>query len=283
MDWDAPAIVLDARPYGEGDAVAAVMTEAHGLHRGLARGGAGRAGAAIWQPGNLVQVHWVARLAEQLGSFSAELIHPAAALALDDPLALAMLSAACAVAEGALPEREPHPRVFHGLLSFIARLSQGPTMLADLVRWETLLLADLGYGLDLSACAVTGETAGLAYVSPRTGRAVTAAAAGDWTGRLLRLPGFLVGANTSAAADWRDGLTLTGHFLARDAFGHLHRPLPAARRMLYDRVAALAESETPDADTPPPAPQPPGTLTSDTQVTGTHPPELPKSETNDAG
>ena len=116
MDWEAPAIVLDARPYGEGDAVACVMTEAHGLHRGLARGGASRGGAAIWQAGNLVQVRWVARLAEQLGSFSAELVHAAAALALDDPLALAMLSAACAVAEGALPEREPHPRVFHGLL-----------------------------------------------------------------------------------------------------------------------------------------------------------------------
>jgi DNA repair protein RecO (recombination protein O) len=255
MDWDAPAIVLDARPYSEGDAIAAVMTEAHGLHRGLARGGAGRTGAAIWQPGNLAQVHWVARLAEQLGSFSAELIYPAAALALDDPLALAMLSAACTVAEGALPEREPHPRVFHCLLQLIARLSQGPPMLAELVRWETLLLADLGYGLDLTACAVTGETAGLAYVSPRTGRAVTEAAAGTWAGRLLRLPGFLVGANTSAASDWRDGLTLTGHFLARDAFGHLHRPLPAARRMLYDRVAALADSEvaatgTPEAEAP---------------------------------
>ena len=240
MDWDAPAIVLDARPYGEGDAVASVMTEAHGLHRGLARGGASRAGAAIWQTGNLVQVRWVARLAEQLGSFSAELVHPAAALAMDDPLALAMLTAACAVAEGALPEREPQPRVFHGLLRFIAQLAEGPPLLADLVRWEAALLADLGYGLDLSVCAVTGDTVGLAYVSPRTGRAVTAAAAGTWTDRLLKLPGFLAGGNTSVAADWRDGLTLTGHFLARDAFGHHHRPLPAARRMLYDRVVALA-------------------------------------------
>jgi DNA repair protein RecO (recombination protein O) len=250
MDWDAPAIVLDARPYGEGDAIGSVMTEAHGLHRGLARGGASRSGAATWQAGNLVQAHWVARLAEQLGSFSAELVHPAAALAMDDPLTLAMLSAACAVAEGALPEREPQPRVFHGLLRFIARLSQGPAMLVELVRWETLLLADLGYGLDLSVCAVSGETAGLAYVSPRTGRAVTEAAAGAWSDRLLRLPGFLVGANASAAAEWRDGLALTGHFLARDAFGHHHRPMPAARRMLYDRVAALAaESEAGEAVT----------------------------------
>jgi DNA repair protein RecO (recombination protein O) len=244
MDWDAPAIVLDARPYGEGDAIATVMTKEHGAHRGLARGGAARGRTAIWQPGNLVQVRWVARLADQLGSFSAELVHPGAALAMEDALALAMLSAACAVAEGALPEREPHPRVFDGLLHLIAHLPRGAIMLTDLVRWETLLLADLGYGLDLTSCAVTGETAGLAFVSPKTGRAVTIAGAGVWTSRLLRLPEFLVGGNDAEPLDWRDGLRLTGHFLERDAFGHQHRPLPAARHMLYDRVAALAaESE----------------------------------------
>jgi DNA repair protein RecO (recombination protein O) len=221
MDWDAPAIVLDARPYGEGDAIATVMTVEHGAHRGLARGGAARGRTAIWQSGNLVQVRWVARLSEQLGSFSAELVHPAAALAMDDALALAMLSSVCAVAEGALPEREAHPRVFEGLLHLIAHLSQGEEMLSDLIRWET---------------------AGLAFVSPKTGRAVTAAGAGIWASRLLRLPSFLVGGNVAAPADWRDGLRLTGHFLERDAFGHHHRPLPAARRMLYDRVAALAAS-----------------------------------------
>ena len=247
MEWDAPAIVLGSRPYGEGDAVATVMTEEHGLHRGLARGGGARGGTAVWQAGNIVQARWVARLADQLGSFTAELVHPGAALAMDDPLALAMLSAVCAVAEGTLPEREPHSRVFEGLLRLIAQLPQGGSMLADLVRWEAVLLADLGYGLDLTRCAVTGQTAGLAFVSPKTGRAVTAAAAGVWTSRLLRLPSFLAGGNDASPRDWRDGLTLTGHFLARDAFGHHHRPLPAARQMLYDRVAALAaESEQDD-------------------------------------
>ena len=248
MDWEAPAIVLDARPYGEGDAIATVMTSEHGAHRGLARGGSARGQIATWQPGNLVQVRWVARLVEQLGSFSAELVHPAAALAMDDPLALAMLSACCSVAEGALPEREAHPRVFDGLVRLIAHLSQGDAVLADLVNWELVLLADLGYGLDLTACAVTGETAGLAFVSPRTGRAVTEAGAGVWSSRLLRLPSFLTGGNAAAPVDWRDGLKLTGHFLARDAFGHHHRPLPFARQVLYDRVAALvAESEQQNA------------------------------------
>jgi DNA repair protein RecO (recombination protein O) len=242
MEWDAPAIVLDARPYGEGDAIATVMTEEHGAHRGLARGGGARNRTAVWQPGNLVQVRWVARLAEQLGSFSAELVHPAAALAMDDPFEIAILSAVCAVAEGALPEREPHPRVFEGLLHLIAHLPQGKVTLAEMIRWEAALLAELGYGLDLTSCAVTGETASLAFVSPKTGRAVTAAGAGDWSSRLLRLPSFLVGGDDATATDWRDGLRLTGHFLERDAFGHHHRPLPAARQMLYDRVAALAAS-----------------------------------------
>jgi DNA repair protein RecO (recombination protein O) len=249
MDWDAPAIVLDVRPYGEGDALASVLTEAHGVHRGLARGGGARGRTSLWQAGNLAQVRWVARLADQLGSFTAELVHPAAALAMDDPLALATLSSACAVAVGALPEREAHPRIFHGLLRLIAGLAQGAPMIAELVRWEMGLLADLGYGLDLSACAVSGTTASLAYVSPRSGRAVSEVGAGAWRERLLALPGFLLAPDDDGwPADWAPGLRLTGHFLARDAFGLHHKPLPAARQMLYDRVAALiVPLETPDA------------------------------------
>lgn len=239
-EWAAPAIVLHARPYGEADAVVTVFTETHGTQRGLVKGGFSRAKTAIWQAGNLVQARWAARLPDQLGHISAELVHASAALAMEDALQLAILSAACAVAESALPEREAYPRVFAGLLHLVAQLARGPAVLPELVRWEADLLAALGYGLDLSRCAVSGETAGLAWVSPRTGKAATDAAAGEWRGRMLRLPRFLVGANTSDMADWRDGLRLTGHFLARDAFGQLHRPVPAARQMLYDRVQRLA-------------------------------------------
>lgn len=240
MEWEAPAVVLDARPYGEGGALVTVLTEAHGPYRGLARGGASRAQVSLWQTGNFVQARWVARLADQLGSLTAELVHPAAALAMDDPMALAMLASACAVAEGALPEREPHPGVFAGLVDLIAGLSAGAASLPELVRWEAALLAELGYGLDLGSCALTGSATGLAFVSPRTGRAVSREAAGIWEQRLLLLPSFLAGAAESGPADWRDGLKLTGHFLARDAFGQQHRPVPAARHMLYDRVLGLA-------------------------------------------
>ena len=242
MEWEAPAIVLAARPYGEGDALATVLTEEHGAHRGLTRGGASRSKSAIWQPGNLLQLRWVARLADQLGSFTGELVHPGAALAMDDPLALAILASACAVAEGALTERQPHGGVFAGLLHLITRLSTGPSALTELVQWELILLAELGYGLDLGSCALTGATEDLVWASPRTGRAVCAAAAGPWQQRLLAVPPFLRGGMADPAG-WLEGLALTGHFLARDAFVSQHRPLPAARERLLARVRTMVPAE----------------------------------------
>jgi len=243
LEWESAGIVVQASPFGEGDAVAAVFTEDHGVFRGLVRGGFSRARANLWQVGNLVEARWVARLADQLGSFSAELVHPAAALAMQDAVELAVLSSACAVAEGAVPEREKQPRIFRGLLHLIVHLRAGDAV-AELIRWECGVLADLGFGLDLSVCAVTGGAGNLAFVSPRTGRAVSEEGAGLWRERLLRLPPFLTGGAAPSQQDLADGLRITGHFLARDAFGARHRPMPAARMMLFDRVLAAAE-ETP--------------------------------------
>ncbi len=241
MEWEAPAVVLDSRPYGEGAAIVTLLTESQGRHPGLARGGSSRAQSGLWLPGNLVEARWVGRLPDQLGNLTGELVHPAAALAMEDPLALATLRSACAVAEGALPEREAHPRVFRGLVALIATLARSKeAALADYVRWEAELLADLGYGLDLTSCAVTRGREDLVYVSPRSGRAVSAAAGEPWKERLLPLPAFLLGQGPSDPADWAAGLRLTGHFLARDAFGTHHRGLPAARDLLTDRVTALA-------------------------------------------
>ena len=242
MEWAEPAILLRIAPYGEGDLRAVVLTEAQGAWHGLVRGGASRRSAAIWQEGNLIAARWVARLSEQLGSLTGELVHPAAALAMADPLALAVLRAACAVAAGALPEREPHPSAFLGLTRLLAGIAIENAALPALVRFEVDLLRELGYGLDLSACALTGATENLAFVSPRTGRAVAREAAGIWQSRLLALPEFLVSDARADLAACRDGLALTGHFLARDAFGARHAPLPQARLALYDLVSRFGNS-----------------------------------------
>jgi DNA repair protein RecO (recombination protein O) len=233
VEWEAPGIVLEGRPYGEGDLIIAAFTASQGIHRGLARGGASRGRIALWQIGNLVSLRWVGRLPEQLGSLTGEMIQAIAPGAMEEALSLGLLRAACAVAVGALPEREPHGPSFAGLLHLLPRIATHLATPGDLARFEMVLLTDLGYGLDLGACAVTGETEGLALVSPRTGRAVTEAAAGLWRERMLPLPAFLRDETAAGdAAQWRDALRLTGHFLERDAFGQHHRPLPEARRHL---------------------------------------------------
>ncbi len=241
VEWEAAGIVIHAAPFGEGDALAAIFTEDHGVYRGLARGGASRARANIWQTGNLVEARWVARLPDQLGSFSADLVHPAAALAMQHPQRLAILTAACAVADGALPERDPQKAIFRGLLHLIVHIAT-PGALAEFVLWEAGLLAQLGYGLDLSVCAVTAARENLAFVSPKSGRAVSEEGAGLWRERLLPLPPFLTGdAEPPTAEQLAQGLRITGHFLARDVFGSRHRPLPSARTMLQERAQSASE------------------------------------------
>jgi DNA repair protein RecO (recombination protein O) len=236
--WEDEAIVLSARPHGEGHAVVSVFAREHGHWRGHVRGGASSRHRGVWQPGNVVAAAWSARVADQLGHLAGEPLDANAAAAMDEPWSLAILAAACSVAEAALPEHEPHPLAYVGLQALLARIGEGRSLAPDYVRWEVALLAELGYGLDLSACAVTGRREGLAYVSPRTGRAVTEEGAGEWAGRLLALPAFLLGNAVAGPGDIASGLRLTGHFLERDVFGLLHRPTPAARLRLAERAEA---------------------------------------------
>jgi DNA repair protein RecO (recombination protein O) len=231
MDWRDQGILLSMRPHGETSAIIEVLTARHGRHAGVVRGGASRRLAATLQPGTGLALEWRARLDDHIGSFTVEPMRSRAHL-LADPLALAGLMSACALLRVALPEREPHPGLYPVTLALADRLGQEGWTSAYL-RWELRLLEELGYGLDLGACAVTGATEGLAYVSPKTGRAVTAAGAGDWADRLLPLPPGLTGSASMPAAGVVQGLSLTGFFLDRGLRPVLHdRPLPEARLRL---------------------------------------------------
>jgi DNA repair protein RecO (recombination protein O) len=238
MEWRDQGALLSMRLHGETSAIIEVFTRDHGRHAGVVRGGASRKQAATLQPGTQVQVTWTARLDSHLGSYTVEPLASRAAI-LSDRLALAGLNAICVLLHLALPERDPHPALWTRTIALMDMLITGDWPPAYL-RWELDLLDELGYGLDLSTCAVTGSREDLAYVSPRTGRAVSRQAAGDWAARLLPLPPSLLGQGPTTAPELAQGLALTGHFLNRGMQAVLHdKPLPEARGRL---IAMLAKA-----------------------------------------
>ena len=237
MECHDDGIVLTARKHGESSAIVTLLTREHGRHAGLVRGGMGRRKRGLFQPGNRVRATWRARLAEHLGSYTCEMTAAVAAPFMDDRLRLAGLSAICAVAEAALPERERYEPVYEGMRILLDVLDQDiwPTIY---VKWEMGLLQELGFGLDLTCCAATGITENLTYVSPKSARAVSTDAAEPFKHMLLRLPGFLI--DTGQTASWpdiADGLRLTGFFLDRQVFAHTREcQAPAARGRLVDLI-----------------------------------------------
>ena len=235
MEWQDEAILLSLSRHGETSAVAQLMTAGHGRHGGLVRGGAGKVARAALQPGNRLQVTWRGRLPEQLGSVTWELLAAAGTAWLHDPRRLAAVTAACALTALALPDREPHPRVFAGMTALLAGLAEEPWP-GIYVRWELYLLEDLGFGLDFTACAATGVAEGLVYVSPKSGQAVSAAGGEAYRDRLLPLPAFLIDGGPGSPQQWLDGLRLTGYFLERHVLGPHGKRLPPARARLFDRL-----------------------------------------------
>ena len=237
-EWQADAIIISVRPHGEGSAVVSLLTAKYGRHAGLVRGGASRKMRGTIQPGNRVLANWRARLNDQLGQMQVELTQAVAARFLDSPMRLAGVASICALLEGTLPEREPHAGLYAGtdaLLSLIAMDDDDTGWLEGYVRWELGLLHAAGYQLDLDRCAASGETTNLAYVSPKSGGAVSQHHAGQFANRLLALPRFLGGV-ACPAHDWVAGLDLTGHFLAKRVFAAHNADIPAARRRLADMV-----------------------------------------------
>ena len=243
MDWRDEGILLAARRHGETSAIVEVLTRAHGRHAGVVRGGAGRRMTPVLQPGARLSLEWTARLEEHIGTFRVDPIGARTAAIMADPAALAALGSVVALVAATLPERDAHPELYARTLALVEALGAGPDWPARYAAWELALLAELGFGLDLAACAVSGTTEDLAWVSPRSGRAVSRAAGAPWAERLLPLPGFLRDRGDAApppAAEVAAALALTGHFLeARVAPGLPRAALPAARSRAVQAIVKL--------------------------------------------
>lgn len=238
MDWRDEGTLLSVRKHGETSAIIEVFTPGHGRHAGVVRGGTSRKLAPMLQPGAQLDLAWRARLEEHIGSFNVELSRSRAAAVMADRAALAGLNAITALLLYALPERETHPRLYGRTVAMLDLLGNAPAWPVAYLQWELALLEALGFGLDLSACAVTGRAEDLAYVSPKSGRAVSAEGAGEWADRLLILPPELLGVVTDTLAGVSEGLRTTGYFLETGLAHSLgNKPLPEARARLIDLLA----------------------------------------------
>ncbi len=238
ISWADEAIILASRPFGESSAIVETFTPTHGRHAGVVRGGAGRKMTPVLQPGAQVGVSWKARLNEHLGSFTIEPVRSRTAQAMSDRLALAGLNAVCALLTRVLPEREQHLPLYERTTQLLDLLGQSDVWPLAYLRWEQDLLVELGFGMDLSACAVRGTNENLIYVSPKTGRAVSEQAAGEWADRLLPLPPVLAGKGDADGKQIVEALGTTGFFIEHRLIASLgDRPMPAARGRLLDAIA----------------------------------------------
>jgi DNA repair protein RecO (recombination protein O) len=243
MRIETQAIVCAVRAHGEHGAIVRALTPADGIQPGFVRGGKSRRLRPVLVPGNSIQADYRARTEEQLAQLTAELVHSRAHL-LSEALPAAAIDWACALTAAALPEGQPYPRLYEALEGLLAAIEAAPSARgwgAEIVRYELLLLGELGFGLDLGECAATGARDDLAFVSPRSGRAVSRAGAGEYRDRLLPLPPYLIAAR-SGTPEWseiRDGLKLTGHFLARHLLIDRQADILAARERLVDRLKRI--------------------------------------------
>ena len=237
MEWTDEAVILSVRAHGETAAVVELLTRNHGRHAGLVHGGRSRKARPVLQMGNHVTASWKARLPDQLGHMTVELQRGYAAASLDDPAGLTALTSLCALSR-LLPERDPHPNLYEITLFVLSYLDDATVWPALYVRWEVALLQELGFGLDLGACAATGTAEDLAYVSPKSGRAVSREPGLPYRDRLLELPAFLTKSRPSGAnaivtpGDIAAGMVLTDHFLLTRVLGPREQAMPDARTRL---------------------------------------------------
>ncbi|MCV0397673.1 MAG: DNA repair protein RecO [Rhizobiaceae bacterium] len=241
MEWRDEGIIIGVRRHGETSVILEVMTRGRGRHLGLVRGGRSRRLQPVLQVGNRVELTWRARLDEHLGAFQAEALDLNATRFFASPVAIYGLQTIAAHLR-LLPERDPHPGLFDALRVVIGGFDDPVSAAELLARFELLVLEELGFGLDLTRCAATGVTTDLVYVSPRSGRAVSASAGRPWHDRMLALPSFLMKGVNGVRGDldaYAAAFRLTGHFFERDVYGPRGISLPEARAGF---VAALRKS-----------------------------------------
>ncbi len=248
MDWQDEGIIVGVRRHGETSAIVELLTREHGRHVGLVRGGRSKRMQPLLQMGNEVVTEWRARIEDHLGEYRLEAKTMRAAHIINQSSALFALGHMCGLIR-LLPEREPHHGLFDVMQIVLDKLSDSQLAAPLVIRFEQHILTELGFGLDLTECALTGARDDLAFVSPKTGRAVTRAAAAPWLDKVLPLPAFLIQNDQPFLMPDQqsimDGFALTGHFLERHVYGPRGQEEPETRRSFIAAILKRNQTATP--------------------------------------
>jgi DNA repair protein RecO (recombination protein O) len=239
MEWRDEGLITGLKKYGETSVILETMTKMHGRHLGLVKGGRSKRMHAMLQPGNQIEIVWRARLDEHLGTFAVEATALRAARLLANAEALHALNLITSLLR-LMPERDPHPNLYRAASLIADELDTSEHIPAMLVRFEMIILAELGFGLDLDTCAATGGHEDLIYVSPKSGRAVSREAGEPYHDKLLALPTFLRDdrhAIKPPPCDIRAGFKLTEYFLMRDLFAPRGLPMPEAHHAYLAEIS----------------------------------------------
>lgn len=247
--WNDAGIIINIKPHGESAAILYVLTEHNGKAAGYVHGARSRAALrGVLDVGNLVTLDWSSKAEGQLGTFNVELDTPVGPYVFSDRLKLLCVQSVCALLDALLPENERYANLFHGTQAFLSNLDT-PHWMIMYVAWEIALLNELGFGLDLSSCAVTGQADGLKYVSPKSGRGVSAEGAKGYEDKLLPLPEFLVGGTDDSVEEILKGLQISGYFLQKRVLDHLYNStFPSSRLLLIEKLSPAPEEESESSD-----------------------------------
>ena len=237
MKWEDEGILLSVRNYGENNAIIVCFTNNHGRHAGMVRQAYSAKQNNALEPGMQLNLVWNARLNEHLGIFLIDKIKSRTANLIQTKQKLLGFNSLISLLLISLPERESFEKLYKATVNLVDMMETEKSWVSSYVRWELLLLAELGFGLDLSECALTGESLNLAYVSPKSGRAVSSSAGLEWKNKLLCLPEFLTISHDFVERDLKHihvGMALTGYFLEKWLMDSLAKPtLPEARNRFF--------------------------------------------------
>ena len=234
--WESQAIVLSVKKFSERDLLVNVFARGQGLHGGIVKAGQSKTKASLYQAGNVLTLNWSARLSDQLGNFTGELDEPIFAKLMNDRNKLQALLSLTAILRDSLAERDEHDDLYDELLQFLQHICSSQNWLKDYANFEVQMLRMLGFGLDLSECAVTGMTQNLEYLSPKTGRAVTKQGATGYEHKLFKLPKFLIDGGECSNNEILNSLEITGHFLQQNIFNPQHKHMPDERTRLIKLI-----------------------------------------------